>query len=178
MTAKHIALGGVLTALTIIILYLSLLIPTNTLTLLTLASFMIPLALIRGNLRTAILVYITTSLLSIMFFPPNITLLYITFFGGYGIIKSFIERLDNLVLEWPLKLVFFNVVFFLCFNIFQSFLGSQLLEPLKVLIQRLLPTLEIEPFLILWFLSQVVFVIFDYALTLLIDMYYKYFGAN
>lgn len=178
MTAKHIALGGVLTALTIIILYLSLLIPTNTLTLLTLASFMIPLALIRGNLKTAILVYITASLLSIMFFPPNIALLYITFFGCYGIIKSFIERLDNLLLECPLKFVFFNVVFCLCFNVFQSFLGMQLLEPLKILIQRLLPTLKIEPFLMLWFLSQVVFVIFDYALTLLIDMYYKYFDLN
>lgn len=176
MSTKNIALGGLLTAVTIIILYVCILIPTNTLTLLTLASFMVPLALIRGNLKTAIVVYITTSLLSLIFFPINISLLYISFFGCYGLIKSFIERLDHLAIEWLLKLIVLNLVFLFCFNIFQSFLGIQLLEPLETLLQQFITISEFNPLLILWFITQAIFIVFDYALTLLIDTYYTYLG--
>lgn len=169
------ALGGLLTALTFIILYLTLLIPTNTLTLFTLASFMVPIALIRSNLKTALLVYISSSLLSVIILPINISLMYITFFGCYGIIKSLIERLDRLTLEWILKLIFFNIIFIICFNMIQVLLGPNFFDTLKNLATRLMPSLPNGYLILLWLAGQFGFIVFDYALTLLIDMYFKYF---
>ncbi|MEG0500996.1 MAG: hypothetical protein RR525_02045 [Cellulosilyticaceae bacterium] len=178
MSAKNISMGGILTALTIILLYLTLLIPTNTLTLLTLAAFMVPIALMRCNLRTSILVYICSSILSFLLLPFNIFFLYTSFFGCYGIIKSLIEGLDKLALEWVLKLIYFNIVFFICINIIEEFLNPSLFDNLNALAAKFLPGLSYGGFLMLWLAGQVVFVLFDYALTLLIDTYYKYFRNN
>lgn len=171
------ALGGLLTALTFIILYLTLLIPTNTLTLFTLASFMVPIALIRSNLKTAILVYVCSSLLSVIILPIHISLMYIIFFGCYGLIKSLIEKLDKLPLEWILKLVYFNVVFIICFNMIQILLDPNFFDTLKNLAKQFIPNIPNGYFILLWLFGQVTFVVFDYALTLLIDMYFKYFDS-
>lgn len=178
MSAKNISIGGILTALTILLLYLTLLIPTNTLTLLTLASFMVPIALIRCNLKTSILVYICSSLLSFLLLPFNIFLLYLIFFGCYGIIKSLIEGLDKLPLEWVLKLVFFNTIFFISINVARELLSPNVFDNLNRLADKLLPSLPSSRFLFLWLVGQLVFILFDYALTLLVDTYYKYFKNN
>lgn len=160
MSSKNIVLGALLTALTIILLYFALLIPTNTLSLLTLAAFMTPIALIRGNLKTAWLVYICSSLLGVIFLPLSTVLLYIFFFGCYGIIKSFIERLNQIFLENALKLVYFNCIYFLQSSLFKTLLPLKLLEQSSIII---------------WCGTLITFFIFDYALSLLIDYYYKYF---
>ena len=59
MTTKQLVTGALLSALTLVALYFTFLLPTNTLTLLTIASVMVPIALIRGNVKTSLLVYIT-----------------------------------------------------------------------------------------------------------------------
>lgn len=171
-------MGSILTALTIILLYLTLLIPTNTLTLLTLASFMTPIALIRCNLKTSILVYICSSALSFLLLPFNIFLMYVSFFGCYGIIKSFIEGLDNPALEWGFKLIYFNIIFFIGINIIQTFLNPSLFDYLNTLASKVLPSLSNGGFILLGLAGEIVFVLFDYALTLLVDTYYKYFRTN
>lgn len=177
MKAKHMALGGLLTALSIVILYLTLMIPTNTLTLLTLASFMVPVALLKANVRTGLLVYITTSLLSLMLMPPNISLLYILFFGCYGLLKYFIEKIDREWLEWLLKLACFNFAFITGFHAIQVLLGPSVFEGITVMTQKLIPNLPHGELIVLGIAGQIGFIIFDYALTLLIDLYYKYFHS-
>ena len=57
MNARDMALGGVLVALNSIILYMASVIPTSTLTILTIASALIPICIIRSNVKTAIFVY-------------------------------------------------------------------------------------------------------------------------
>lgn len=175
MSSKNIALGGVLTALTLVLLYLTLLIPTNTLTLLTLASFMVPVALIRANLKTAILVYSASSLLSLIF-VPGYALHYILFFGCYGIIKSLIERLDRFTLEWTLKLIFFNVICIGFFKAFVTLFDPNFISRILEVGEKFFPTLPSMGLIVLWLAAQLVFMVFDYALTLLVDLYYKYFG--
>lgn len=176
MSAKNMALGGVLTALTLVILYLTLLIPTNTLTLLTLASFMVPVALMKGSIKTSIMVYVSSSILSLLLLPFNIALLYIVFFGCYGIIKYFIERLDHLPLEWLLKLIFFNIIFFISLQVILTFIDPKTFSGLEILISKYLPGVPYANWIVLWFLGQCAFGIFDYALTLLIDFYYTHFS--
>ncbi|MDF2879193.1 MAG: hypothetical protein K0S30_2289 [Clostridia bacterium] len=176
MQAKELTLGGILTALTLIALYLTIIFKTNTLTLLTLASFMVPLGLIRGTLKTACLIYISSSLLCFLIVPINTALLYSLFFGLYGIIKYFIEKINHLYVELFLKLIFFNMLFFITLTLFQNLLGIHLFDPINQIISSYWPTFpKTVGFTSLWTISQVVFVLFDYALTLLIDYYMNHF---
>ena len=76
MKAKDIALGGILVALTTIVLYSTSIIPISTLAILTIASSLIPVCIIRSNIQTSIFVYISSSLIAFFLVPINISFLY------------------------------------------------------------------------------------------------------
>lgn len=173
MKAGDLTLGGILVALSLVLLYLTTLIPTNTLALLTLVSFMPPIALMEKGPKTALLVYICTALSSLLFMPPNISLLYLLFFGLYGIIKGFIERLNKPFIEIILKLLFFNSMFLIGLFIFKGLLNISLQNNLTHLLAYFSakPLNSLSGFMILWGIMQPIFLIYDYALTLLVGYY-------
>lgn len=156
MKAKEITLSAVLTALTIIVLYLNLLLPISTLSILTLASLLIPIALIRGSMKSAIFVYIASSIIGFFILPINIIVLYILFFGIYGIVKFYIEKINKLPLEIFIKILFFNLMLFLSFFIFKAFIAIEITK---------------LPIWMFFIIAQFAFLVFDYALTLLISFY-------
>lgn len=156
MNSKRLTSNAFLISLTVIILYLNLILPISTISILTLASVLIPIALIRNSIKDAFLVYLSSSLIGLFIIPINIILLYILFFGVYGIVKFFIEKLNNLILESILKLTFFNTILLISFCFFKIILGINLIQ------------IPIWLFIII---SQIAFLFFDYALTLLISFY-------
>ena len=105
MKAKNIALGGILVALTSIVLYATSILPISTIAILTIASAIIPVCIIRSDIQTSIFVYIASSLIAFFLVPINISLLYFIFFGIYGIVKYFIERMRKEKIEILLKLI-------------------------------------------------------------------------
>lgn len=176
LKTKDLTLGGLLVAFTLILLYLTLIFHHNTLTLLTLTSFMVSIALIRCGLKTACLVYISSGFLSFFLFPPKIIFFYILFFGVYSIIKSFIEKTKLLWVELILKLIFFNLILGISFVFMSEVLTSFISDKPLELIHYYLPQLPQAMILItLWVVLQLAFLLLDYALTLLIDFYYRYF---
>lgn len=173
MKASSTALGGILTAISLILLYSTLLIPTNTLTILALLSFIPPIALMEKGIKLAFMVYICSSIGSLLFAPPNISLLYILFFGIYGIIKSFIERINKPLTEFILKLSFFNIAFWIIYSLIKMILGIDLQSIFSKLLSHLAP-LGLTPtysFILVYLLLQVAFLFFDYGLTLLAGYY-------
>ena len=158
MKAKNITLGGILIALGVVILYLTTIIPINTLALLTLSSCLIPIAIIRGNLKTAFFVYIGTSSLSFFLLPINYALMYIFLFGIYGIVKFFIEKLNKLPLEILLKLIYFNILLILGLFFINNFLSYFNIN------------MSIYLFMIC---ANVVFLIYDYALTVFLTYFFE-----
>ncbi|MBS5936740.1 hypothetical protein [Clostridium sp.] len=156
MKAKELTVSAALTALTIVILYLNLLLPISTISILTLASALIPVALIRGSIKSSILVYISSSIIGFFILPLNIILLYILFFGVYGIIKYFIEKINKLPIEIILKIIFFNIILVLSIFVFNSFVAIEITK---------------LPIYLLFIVAQPVFLIYDYALSLLISFY-------
>ncbi|WP_195264962.1 hypothetical protein [Clostridium sp. 1001275B_160808_H3] len=156
MKAKEITLSAILVALTNIILYLNLLLPISTISILTLASLLIPIALIKGSIKSAFFVYIASSIIGFFILPINIILLYVLFFGIYGIVKYYIEKLNKLYLEIFLKMIFFNISLFISLFVFKSFTAIEITK---------------LPLWLLWIVAQPIFLIFDYALTLLISFY-------
>jgi len=160
MKAKDITLAGLMVALSIIILYLTNIIPVITFALLTIASVIIPITILRTNIKTAIFVYITTSLIGFFIVPINYFIMYFIFFGIYGIVKYFIERLRKQPLEIVLKYIFFNIILVIATAILKSLIGN---FDVKIPIWEVL------------ILAEVAFYIFDYALTVLISFYIQKF---
>ncbi|MDU5106281.1 hypothetical protein [Clostridium sp.] len=156
MKAKEITLSGILIGLTIVILYLNLLLPISTISILTLASLLVPIALIRGSMKSAILVYVSSSIIGLFILPLNIMILYILFFGIYGIVKFYIEKINKLPLEIFIKIIFFNIILFLSFFVFKTFIPIEITK---------------LPIVIFLIIAEIVFLVYDYALTLLISFY-------
>lgn len=155
LLSNNITRGAIFTALSLIVLYLSSLISINTIFFLLGASALIPLCLLTTNLSTTLLVYISTSVLSIFFVPnKEVAIFYICLFGIYGILKYLIEKLDSTTLELIIKLVYFNLASLLIIYLVKVFLFKNIL------------TIPIYFFLI--GLTIACFVL-DYALTVFIN---------
>lgn len=179
MKSRDIAIGGILVALTIIVLYATSILPISTLAILTIASTIIPICIIRSNVQTSIFVYISSSLIAFFLVPINISLLYFIFFGVYGIVKYFIERIRKENLEIILKLVFFNIVFVIGFIIMQNILGVNIIAGLEELISKFFNnSARIYSLIILWIIAQPVFMIYDYAMTMIITFYMERIHKN
>lgn len=160
MKAKDITLAGLMVALSVLILYLTTIIPINTFAILTIASVIIPITIMRSNIKTAVLVYVASTILSFFIVPINYFIMYAMFFGIYGIVKYFIERLNILPLEIALKYVFFNIILILALTVLKGFIGDLNIK------------LPIWTFILI---AEVAFYIFDYALTILISFYIEKF---
>ncbi len=161
LKAKDITLGGILIALTIITLYLNLIIPINTFAILTISSCYVPIAIIKDNIKLGILVYVASSIIGFLIIPLNIMIPFVLYFGIFGLVKFYIEKLKNLPLEIILKLAFSNLMLFLGYFLFTSFVG-----PINFKL----------PLWMLLILLQFVFIIFDYALTLIITSFITRFN--
>ena len=179
MKAKDIALGGILVALTTMVLYSTSILPISTLVILTIASSLIPVCIIRSNIKTSIFVYISSSLIAFFLVKINIAFLYFIFFGVYGIIKYFIERIRKEKIEIVLKLIVFNTAFIIGFIIMQNILGINLISGLEVLISRLFDiSSKTIASIILWIVAQPIFLIYDYAMTMIITFYMERIHKN
>ena len=179
MKAKDIALGGILVALTTMVLYSTSILPISTLVILTIASSLIPVCIIRSNIKTSIFVYISSSLIAFFLVKINIAFLYFIFFGVYGIIKYFIERIRKEKIEIVLKLIVFNTAFIIGFIIMQNILGINLILGLEVLISRFFDiSSKTIASIILWIVAQPIFLIYDYAMTMIITFYMERIHKN
>lgn len=147
--------GGLFTALGVLFIYLSTIVPTSKIYLLGIASCIVPMSIVTTSIKNGWLIYISTSVLSILLIGfKGSVIAYILFFGLYGFIKYYLEILRNMSLEIILKLLFFNLsigIIFLMYNMF--FAGL-----LKINI----------PIYAAILMFQLVFLIYDYALTLFI----------
>ncbi len=157
MKSKSIAESGIFIALTIIILYSASYLSINTVAFLTVASSIIPISTIRNNIKYSFFIYLSSSILAVFLIPIKITIFYILFFGIYGILKYYIERLNRLHLEIILKLFSFNLIAFIIYFFFK-----------KLIIN--LSSINI-PIWTAFLVIQILFLIYDYALTLIISIY-------
>ena len=163
MKSKYIAESGLLVALTIVILFSTSILPISTLSILTVASCLIPISIIRTSIKNALLVYIASSILGFFLIPTNIAIYYTLFFGIYGIIKYFIEKFRNIFIELIIKLIAFNLLLGIAYFITKSFLG--IISP------------EFSLW-ILWIIAQGAFLVYDYALTLAISFFLNRFHKH
>jgi len=156
MKSNLIAKGGIFAALSLILLYFSSVFPTNKLSILALASCIIPLSIMLTGVKNTLVVYGAVSLLSLFIIPSKlISIAYILIFGSYGFAKYFIEKLRNMPLEIILKLLYFNITSTIIVFIYNLLL-------LKI------PNININIYLLI-IIIEIAFIVYDYALTTFIS---------
>jgi len=155
--AKKVALSGMLLAMTVISLYFASFLPMK-LSLYALSSFLISVIIIEFDIKAGWVFYLSSCLLSLII-PDKITLIpYVLFFGMYGIVKFYIERLRRILIEYIIKLIYFNIFVLIAVLLLKK------LELIPVKFQN-------QPLWILIAVMEVLFILYDYVYTLFIQYY-------
>lgn len=154
-----LAIGAIVSALAVVLLYISCLLPTLQLTVVAIAGILSAAVVIESGAARAALVYVCVSILSLLLLPDKSSaVFYVFFFGHYPIVKYEVERIRKPILGWSIKI--------LC--------GNLCIGAIALLLALFFPEWSFEyPLWIVWVLGIAVFVLFDLALTKLI-VYYQF----
>lgn len=161
--SSKIALGGIIAALSVALMFLTGLIPFLTYALPAIAGVLLTLTVIEINKKWSLFIFAAISILSLLIVPDKeAAMMYVGFFGYYPIIKSVLECKLPKILEWVLKFVIFNAAVVISYCIIIYVFG--------------IPLDELREYgkYSLWILlgsANVVFLLYDYCLTKTIDLY-------
>ncbi|PJI07707.1 MULTISPECIES: hypothetical protein [Clostridium] len=157
--------GSIYTAICVILIYLSTIIPASKLSFLAAAALVIPLSILTIGIRNSLMVYAASSVLSILLlgFRENV-LIYIILFGNFGFVKLYIEKLRKLPVEIFLKLIYFNVDIFIIYAVYKTLFlsGSHYDLPLYIIL----------------IILEFIFLIYDYAVSLYVVYINKHIIKN
>lgn len=155
---KKLAICSALSALGVVTLTLGSLIGVLDISMAVIASLFAIIAVIEYGKSAPWLVYATTSVLALIILPQNSSAwMYVLFFGYYAIIKEKLER-RNKVFSWVLKEIIFNVALAAILIAGKLLLYKNTSEPIII-------------YIALVALCELVFPIYDIALTRLISLY-------
>lgn len=146
-----------LSALGVVLLYMGALIEVIDISMAVIASLLCVFAVIEYGGSAPWLVFAVTGVLSLLLSPRTPSMMYVVFFGYYPILKEKLEAKGKKI-SWIFKEVIFNVA----------------LVIMLVLLKTLFMTtadIPIELVVIAVVLAELVFVLYDFALTRLISLY-------
>lgn len=162
-TSVKVSLGGVVAALSLVLMFLTSIVPVGTFAFPTFAGILLILMVFNMGYGYAFAVYFVTAVLSFLLVTDKEAALYYTIFlGYYPIIKSLIERIPARALQYVVKFILFNICMIGAF-----FIGTYLLSIPKesfTLFGVYLPW----AFLIL---GNIFFLLYDLCITRLVTLY-------
>ena len=120
-----ITLCGIVAALSVVFMMLSYF-PYLTYAVPAVTGLLTMMLVIEINVKWAFAAYIAASVLVFIFAEPESKLMYICLFGYYPIIKSLIERISRVAVEWPLKLLIFNTAALVIYFVLAKLFGVSL----------------------------------------------------
>jgi len=155
---RTLTLSALFTALSLIMLYIASVWPTGQLGLVAVASLFIAAVVVESGPGSGLSVFVAVSGLGMLIIPNKTApLLFLMFFGYYPVVKSLIERIGAMPLQWLLKLLVFNAsltaIRFLLKSIVFEFGGYK------------------PGVFLLYLLGNVVFAVFDYGFSKVIWLY-------
>ena len=170
--ASKTAIGGMTVALSVVLL-----IPTAidifVYALPALAGFLTLFCVISLGKSWAFGVYFATALLSMLVVPnKEAAVMYTAFFGYYAIVKAILESKLPRVVEYLLKFLIFNAAVLLAYTVLILVFGMPLDDILGVNGDVWWSKYAIPVMLVL---GNLVFIVFDFALTRMAIVYLKVF---
>ena len=157
---RRLAISAILSALGVVILYLGALVEVLDVSAAAIASLLCVLAVLEMGGAWPWLIYFVVTILSLVLLPVKFAaFLFALFLGYYPILKAYCERLRPLA-SWVLKMVSFNAALALMLLLFHLFLpDTEWTGPWY--------------YVVLYLFGNVVFVLYDVALTRLISTYLR-----
>lgn len=106
---RYITVTAMLTALTVVLLYISSLIPSGRIGMSAIAGLIAAAAVIEFGISAGAACFVSSSVIALVILPQKSgAILYLMFFGYYPILKSLFERQKKRAVEWTLKIVLLN----------------------------------------------------------------------
>lgn len=155
-SAKRIARLAVLTALGVVLLLLTSVVPAGKLGLMALASLPVCVSLMMYGPSWAAGVFAVTAALGFLLFPGTTAIGYALFFGYYPIAKSLFERVHGTWQPWALKLALYSAAFAAYW-----FLARALFSGADMLL----------PWYAVFVLGAAVFAVYDFCYSLIVRFY-------
>ena len=157
---NKLTFSGLMTAITVILLFIEAMVPAGKLGFYVLASFIGAIVIIECNVWYYFGYYIASSVLILVLSPDKLAAVpFIIFFGLYAIIKSKVEGLNRIPIEYVIKFTFFNIILVLSFTLLKAFVPFQIGNNI--------------PIIIILILSQIAFFGYDYLFTMFINFYFS-----
>lgn len=108
--STQVALGGLASALCLLLMFMTGIIPFGEYALPAFAGIVIIAIVVENGCKSAVLVYAAVSVLSIFLVPrPEAAMMFIFFFGYYPILQTKLVKIKPKVLQYLLKFIIFNV---------------------------------------------------------------------
>ena len=156
--SQIIAPGGICLALTVICIWLASFIPAE-LSMYAISSVLIGIMIIEAGMKGAWLLYVSSLLLCFILVPNKLALLpYAFFFGLYGIIKYYAERINNKPMQYVAKIGIFTAVFAVAYLFFNELFFEVI-------------TLPAYSTASIFILAIILFVLYDYIFSGLLSLY-------
>lgn len=156
-STRRTALGGVLAAGSLAVLWLACIAPSGRLGLTAVAGLFPIGAVIAGGRGAGLLCWAAASVLGLLLLPDKgVALMYLCFLGLYPAVKSRLENVKSRGVEWVGKFAFFNLALSICWFVFRG------------LFLPVLPAWVGEKTWMVYAAGNVVFLVYDIALTRLI----------
>lgn len=165
----QVALGGVCGALAILCMLVTAVVPVLDFAMPAVAGGLMAIIVIEISKKWAFLTYIAVSITAMLIVPSKeVGLLFVIFLGYYPILKSVFEGIKKYCLQWAFKVVFFNISMVAFY-----FISAKLVTNGELMSDAE----EISKYGmgVLLLLANVVFVVYDIALTRVISMYINWF---
>ena len=156
--SQRVTLAAMTISLTLVCVYLSSIVPAGRLGFLFLSSIFIAMLMVERETALAVMAFVGTSLLGLLLVNDKVLILpYVFFFGYFGIAKEYLERIQDRVLCWAVKLLYFNAALALLY-----FFTMHVLFPNLTL-----------TFPVYWLIlpAQAVFILYDWLFTRAVHFY-------
>ncbi len=158
---RSLALCGILSALSVVTLYLSSVFSVLDLTLAGITLFIMLFAILEIGGKYPLIMYAVVSVISLIILPQKFTaFVYAFFFGWYPSAKIFFERFKPFV-SWILKILCFNASYALLLVACTHILGLNYTGALQTNIY----------YIVMFILGNVAFIMIDIMLKLVIIVY-------
>ena len=171
--STQVAVGGMASGLFLLLMFMTGMVPFSEYAFPALAGIILIAVVEELGLKTAFIVYGAVSILSLLVVPvKEAALLFVFFFGYYPVVKGKLEeKVRPRVIRFLAKLLLFNVMIVLAYVVVVNVLGiPDILE-------------EFGSFgrysaLVLLAFGNVFFLVYDYTVGNLIDVYRDYFAPR
>ncbi len=161
----RVSLGGIISALSVVLMFMTGLLPMFVYVIPALCGTMLLVIAIEINNTWSYVTYAAVSVLSLLLVPDKeAALLYVLLMGFYPTLKLKLDKIKPMIVSYAVKLIIYNFLIVIYYNITIRIISSSSLSDD-------MSDLGKNGIYIFWAVTNVVFIIYDVAISNLMRLY-------